>query len=241
MTPSQKPIRILAIGAHPDDLEFGVGGVLLKEHAAGSKIALVVTSKGESGSSGTPEQRVAEARAAAAFVGAEDQLTFLDFGGDGRQIASPENTTAIARIIRAFKPQIVLAPSLSANQHPDHAAVGAATRNACRIARYGGFADLTDLPAHAIGSLWFYSITPIADENLTGTILVDVSDVFSNWVEMMNCHGSQTSCRSYIDLQTSRSRQLGLAAGCEYAIALRPNDLPVVSNLHSLSHTARGF
>lgn len=238
--PSSK-LRILAVGAHPDDIEFGAGGILLQEHDAGAEIFMVVTSKGESGSYGTPEIRVAETTHAASMVGARDHLTFLDFGGDGKQSSSAENIIQLARLIREVKPDIVLAPTLTANQHPDHAVVGGVCRDACRIARYGGFAELADLPVHGVDSLWFYAITPALDLSMSGCILVDISQVYERWIEMMDCHQSQTQSRSYIDLQSSRSRQLGLMAGCNQAIALWPNDPPVLSTIQSVSHTARGF
>ncbi len=241
MSEAEPKLRILAVGAHPDDIEFGVGGILLKEHAAGTEIFVTVTSKGESGSHGTPEVRVAETIAAAAMIAAADRLSVLDFGGDGKQTASAENIAQLARLIREVKPNVVLAPTLAPNQHPDHAVVGGICRDACRIARYGGFGDLIDLPVHAVKSLWYYAITPAPDLSLTGAILVDVSTVYEHWIEMMNCHRSQTANRSYVDLQTSRSRQLGLMAGCNHAIALWPNDPPVLPSIQSVSRTARGF
>ncbi len=71
-------LRILAVGAHPDDIEFGCGGILLGAAARGSEIALCLCSRGEAGSNGTPDEREAEARHAAGFLGAT--ITFLEFG-----------------------------------------------------------------------------------------------------------------------------------------------------------------
>ena len=59
---SDSKLRILGVGAHPDDLEFGCGGVLLAEAARGSEISLCICSRGEAGSNGTPNEREAEAR-----------------------------------------------------------------------------------------------------------------------------------------------------------------------------------
>ena len=234
-------LKILAIGAHPDDLEFGMGAVLLKEFAQGSELSIVITSKGEAGSAGTPEIREAESRAAAKMLGVTDRLTFLNFGGDGLQTSSPENSVQLARLIREYRPDIVCAPSLSANQHPDHCAVGTATRNACRLARYGGMAALAGRKPHAVASLWFYSITAHEDNSLSGATLVDVSEVVDVWQELMACHQSQVSQRNYIDLQLARAQQLGAMARCAYAVALWPNDPPVVQTLGQLKHTARAF
>jgi LmbE family N-acetylglucosaminyl deacetylase len=234
-------LKILAIGAHPDDLEFGMGAVLLKEVAHGSELSIVITSRGEAGSSGTPEIREAESHAAAKMLGAADRLTFLDFGGDGLQTPSPENSVQLARLIREYRPDIVCAPSLSTNQHPDHSAVGTATRNACRLARYGGMAALEGIAPHAVASLWFYSITAHEDRPLAAATLVDVSEVVDAWKALMACHHSQVSQRNYIELQLARAQQLGAMARCAYAVALWPNDPPVVQTLGQLKHTARAF
>ena len=63
-------LTLLAIGAHPDDIEFGCGGVLLTEVARGSAVAICICSRGEAGTNGSPEEREAEARKAAKLLGA---------------------------------------------------------------------------------------------------------------------------------------------------------------------------
>ena len=233
--------NLLAIGAHPDDIEFGMGGVLLKEVSEGAQLSIVITSKGEAGSSGTPNQREAEARSAAATLKATERLTFLDFGGDGQQVASAQNTIALARIIRETKPSMVFAPIPLPNQHPDHLVVGEVARNACRLARFGGLSPLKALPVHAVDSLWFYSLTASSDASLSSAVLVDISIVVELWKELMECHRTQISSRNYLDLQLARARQLGLMAGCPYAMALWPNDPPVLQRIGLLNRTARGF
>ena len=65
------PKTILAVGPHPDDIEFTIGGILLKEVARGSSVELYVMSRGESSTNGTPRQRQQEAAAAAKLIGAK--------------------------------------------------------------------------------------------------------------------------------------------------------------------------
>src|ERR1700747_1189463 len=72
LTDPMKPIRnspelapLLAFGAHPDDIEFGCGGIIASETHAGRKVHFVVCSRGEAGTYGTPGQRVAEAKKSA--------------------------------------------------------------------------------------------------------------------------------------------------------------------------------
>ena len=104
-------MNILAIGAHPDDIEFGCAHVLIQEARRGHRVKLLVLSRGEAASSGTPEERETEARAAAKAIGAE--IAFLDFGGDCHMERTPKNAFHLAAEIRQFQPAIVLAP------HPD--------------------------------------------------------------------------------------------------------------------------
>lgn len=233
------PKTILAVGAHPDDIEFGCGGILLKEHAAGARIHLLVCSKGESGTNGTPEIRVAECEAAAGILGAE--LEMIDCGGDGKIESTRSNALKIAQIIREQKPDIVLGPTFTPNQHPDHVAVGEATREAARLARYGGLEDLADYDSHAIDSLFYYAITPGAEPREPATFVFDITRFQSSWEHLMSAHGSQMKTRRYLDLQISRARTLGLQSGCEYAQALWSNDSVLVENLNSVSKGVRLF
>src|SRR5271155_5766540 len=104
-------MNILAVGAHPDDIEFGCAAILLKEIKKGNRVKLLVLSRGEAGTGGTPEQREQESREAARTMGAE--IEFLDFGGDCRIEYTLENRLRIAAEIRKVRPSIVLAPSTS--------------------------------------------------------------------------------------------------------------------------------
>ncbi|MDP0501539.1 MAG: PIG-L family deacetylase [Verrucomicrobiota bacterium JB022] len=228
---------ILALGAHPDDLEFGCGAVLLKERTRGTRLTLAISSRGEAGTAGTPEEREDEARAASQMLGVPDGPVFLDFGGDGQQRETPENALQLARLIRRIQPDLVLAPLPCENQHPDHTVVGRLARTACRQARYGGL--LRDLPRHSVQGLWFYSITH--ESPLDGAVLVDISAQVEDWKRLMHCHQTQVQSRAYVDLQLSRARQWGLRAGCEHALALWPNDPPRLDYLTDLPYSARSF
>ena len=233
-------LRILAVGAHPDDLEFGCGGVLAAEAARGSEIMLCVCSRGEAGSNGTPQERETEARQAAKMLGAK--IEFLEMGGDAQLEISAANNRAIARQIRTMQPDILLAPVASREQHPDHIVVSQLCRNAARLARYGGLAELRGLPPHAIRHHLEYAITPGAEPpNDRLKIRIDLSAHFARWVEMMECHQTQLRTRRYIELQTARARLLGLEAGVEYAQALYPVDDFMLKSLAELPASVRVF
>lgn len=233
------PAPLLVFGAHPDDVEFGVGGVLAVEAARGRAIHLVIGSRGEAATSGTPEQRETEARAGAAVLGAT--VEFLDLGGDAHFVATQERTLAIAAIIRRVRPGVVMAPTVVADQHPDHAVLGRMVRDAARLARYGGVEELKPEAAHAVGSILHYAITTEAEPVGEVPVVIDVSAVVARWTEAMRAHGSQAATRNYVDLQLARARVLGLRGGVEHAIALWPADPLVFDGLDALARGARRF
>jgi LmbE family N-acetylglucosaminyl deacetylase len=232
---------LLAFGAHPDDIEFGCGAVVLKETRAGRAAHLVVCSHGEAGTHGTPEQRSAESHRAAEILGAT--LEFLEFEGDAHLQARPEHAIRIAALIRTRRPAILLAPSLVENQHPDHPKLGALVRDAARIARYGGVRELRDLPPHAVGQLFYYAVSSDTEPIDLGKVLIDVSDpeIIAGWTAAMEAHQSQVSARKYVELQLTRARLHGIHAGVSHAIALYPNDPPVFTSLTPIAHGARAF
>ena len=229
--------RLLAFGAHPDDIEFGGGGVIARETRLGRPAHFVVCSRGEAGSHGTPKQRSAEAKQAAAVLGATLEIIELD--GDAQLEVRAVHAIKLAAIIRRRRPEIVLAPSLEENQHPDHPRLGQLVRDACRLARYGGLQELRRQPSHAIGRLFYYAVTPEAEPRGITPVLIDVSapELISAWTAAMQAHASQTSARRYVELQLARARLMGLRAGVEYAMALFPNE-PLVFD--SLAQTGRG-
>jgi LmbE family N-acetylglucosaminyl deacetylase len=228
---------LLAFGAHPDDIEFGCGAVIARETSAGRKAHFVVCSRGEAGTYGTPKQRTAEAEKSAALLGAT--IEFLKLDGDAHLEVRAAHAIKIAEIIRRTRPGIMLAPSLVQDQHPDHWRLGTLVRDAVRLARFGGLKELRRLKPHAIEQLFFYAVTVEAEPRDITPLLLDVSppEIVAVWTTAMNAHVSQTSARSYVELQLARARLLGLRIGVEQAIALFPNEPLVVA---SLAQAGRG-
>ena len=232
---------LLAFGAHPDDIEFGCGGVIALETQRGRSAHLVVCSRGESGTHGTPEIREAEARQAAQILGASLEILGLD--GDSHLEVRAAHAIRLAEIIRLQRPSIVLAPSLVENQHPDHWRLGQMVRDAARLARYGGVAELRERAPHSIGALFFYALGLESEPRDISPILVDVSQpqVLAAWTSAMEAHVSQVSARGYVEAQLVRARLRGLSAGVGHAIALFPNDAVVVESLGAVERGARRF
>ncbi|MDP3073482.1 MAG: PIG-L family deacetylase [Opitutaceae bacterium] len=241
MKPTTDAGPLLAFGAHPDDIEFGCGGVIAAEAKAGRKVHLVVCSRGEAGTNGTPVLRTREAKRAAALLGAS--IEFIDLGGDAHFEERAGHVIRLAGLIRRHRPGTVLATSTVENQHPDHVKLGRMVRDAARLARFGGLKELLRLKPHAIGQMFFYAVSPDAEPVDLGRVLVDVSDpaVVAAWTAAMEAHASQMRTRNYAELVLTRARLNGLRAGLAHAIPLFPADALVVDSLATLGRAARRF
>ncbi len=230
--------RILVFGAHPDDIEFGCGAVLLDAAAQGAKIDLIVLSRGEAGTHGNRTIREKEALRAAELLGAD--IHFPSTPGDTRLRADLETKLLTAKEIRRLKPDLVLAPSGHLNQHPDHRETSRVVRDANRLARYGKTPGLENLDPHATRALLFYDISS-ESSGADGLVplLVDISDQVEKWTELMKCHESQTGNVDYVDLQLSRARALGIQAGVDSALRLY-SEGPLMWDSFATLFSARG-
>jgi len=229
-----KPVPLLVFGAHPDDIEFGCGGIIAGETKAGRAAHFVVCSRGEAGTNGTPQQRVAEAEKAAKILGAT--LEFLELDGDAHLEIRVAHALKLAAIIRRLRPSVVLAPTVELNQHPDHWRLGQLVRDATRLARYGGLKELKKFPSHKVTNLFFYAVSPDAEPSGAPPVLVDISapEIIKAWTGSMEAHASQMKTRNYAEFQLARAKVHGMRAGVKYAQALFPNDSLVFESLAPL-------
>ena len=110
-------LDILAFGAHPDDVELGASGTIIKHILAGSKVGVVHLTRGELGTRGNADLRDAEAREASKVMGVSilENLGFRD----GFFVNDEEHQLAVVRLIRKYRPKYVLANAIS-DRHPDH-------------------------------------------------------------------------------------------------------------------------
>lgn len=203
---------VLAFGAHPDDLEFGCGGILAKLAAQGKSIVLVDLTLGDKGTRGSPEIRRKEGENAAKVIGAK--RVFLDFK-DCEIIDTYDNRLKLVKVIREYKPKLVLAPVWKGEQtHPDHLSCGAMARYACRYARFAKI--LPEVPIHRPEGILHY-IYPTFD---AVNFLIDVSSHVDTWKKMMEAHTSQVDHMPYIDWSLRRAAYFGTMIGKEYAQGL---------------------
>jgi LmbE family N-acetylglucosaminyl deacetylase len=187
MTPDLPDVeRVLAVFAHPDDVDFGAAGTIAAWTAAGVEVAYCVVTDGDAGGfdpavprSEIPSIRRAEQTAAAAEVGVRD-LTFLGYA-DGRLVPSIELRRDISRVIRRTRPDVVITQSPERNwlrigaSHPDHLAAGEATVCAVYPDARNPFAHpelaAEGLEAHTVGEVWLMAApNPDRYVDITGTV-----------------------------------------------------------------------
>src|SRR5438477_3404822 len=112
-------VDILAIGAHPDDVELACAGTMISAKQAGKRTGILDLTRGELSTRGTPELRVKETETATRAMQLDTRLN-LDLG-DGRLSAREENVRAVVTHLRSFRPTILLTPH-TFERHPDHSA-----------------------------------------------------------------------------------------------------------------------
>ncbi len=153
-TNMEVPARVLAIGAHPDDIEFGAGATLSKWAQAGTAVMIVIMTDGSKGT-WDPEAnplnlaqvRQGEARKAAGTLTGSAEVEFLGWR-DGELKANDRSVSQLCYLIRKFRPDAVVGhdPWKRYRLHPDHRAAGFATTDAIVASRDPHF--LPELGAH---------------------------------------------------------------------------------------------
>jgi len=188
--------RVLAIGAHPDDVEIGVGGILAAHRAMGDIVTVLTLTHGAVGGDSTVREQ--ESRAAAELLGAD-----ILFGNLADTRLSHESTlvSTIEEVVRSTRPDVVYTHGGS-DLHQDHAAVHHATLVACRrIDRVYGYQSPSSTVAFAPKR--FIPIDRHLDTKLAS----------------IACYRSQTEVRDYLaeDLLTATARYWGRFAKGTYA------------------------
>jgi bacillithiol biosynthesis deacetylase BshB1 len=210
-------LDLLAFGAHPDDVEVGCAGLLIKLSKKDYKTGLVVMTEGEMGTGGTPELRKKEVADSAAIMKSK-LVAHLDLG-DCKLEDSYENRLIAAEYIRRHRPSIVLAPWWTGGHgkrqsHPDHLACGRIVVNAVN---YATFKKLPiDLPPHRVNALFHYFLPP----EVPPTFVVDITDEFDQWIKALSAHKSQflnpEKDRDYLWSLESMARSYGNLIGAKY-------------------------
>jgi bacillithiol biosynthesis deacetylase BshB1 len=175
-------VDVLAIAAHPDDIELTCSGALLGMASKGYTVGMLDLTQGEMGTRGTPEIRAQEAEASRAVIGARFRVTMNL--GDSTLTASIENRMALARHIRRIRPKTVILPYWK-GRHPDHYTAATLGYEACYAS------GLRQLPLD--GAPWrpkkiLYASMYWRDDP---SFLVDVTPWFPKKIEAIACFRSQ--------------------------------------------------
>src|SRR3984885_4098044 len=216
-------VDVLLFGAHPDDVEWGAGGTILKLRATGTSFGVVDLTRGEMGSRGTSEERDKEARDAASQMGARfrENLGLPDCGISD----SLENRQRVASLIRRYRPKIVLAPYWK-DRHPDHAATGRLIRNSAVHCTLKKSNDPN--PPHKPSAFLYYLLHHFTRPSM----VVDISNVYNQKLELLRLHVSQFAktaegfgvlplgMNDYLFGLESRDRFFGSLVGAHHGEAL---------------------
>ena len=235
-------VDILAIGAHPDDVELGAGGVLAKHHFLGYKIGILDLSKGEMGTRGTPEVRKGEAEEAARILGASFRLNANL--PDGWIDTDETSVREVVKIIRLCRPRIVLA-NAPRDRHPDHGYAAELVRKAVFSS---GLEKLKttwhDEPQRA----WRPKVLLhyIQFDNLKPDVIIDISGYFDKKMASCRAHRSQLydpeskepetviSSKDFLDSIEYRARDMGRLIGTTHGEGFIFHRVPGLSSFKDL-------
>ncbi len=186
-----KQLRVLCIGAHPDDCDLYCGGIALKYRDRGHQVKFIATTNGdaghhEMGGGELARRRYAEAQAAAQVADLEYQI--LD-NHDGELQPDLATRKVMIGLIRQFDPDLVITHR-SNDYHPDHRATAVLVQDAIFLVTAPNILPLTpslpDSPILGYTHDRFTEPTPFVP-----TVAIDTDDVFERKVDMMHCHKSQ--------------------------------------------------
>lgn len=220
-------LDILAISAHPDDVEAAAGGTLLHHVALGRKVGLLDLTKAELSTRGNPAQRTEEAMQSAQLLGAavREQLDLPD----GFFIADETNLLKVIAKIRKYQPEIILVNAVD-DRHPDH------QRAADMVVQAAFLANLIKVKTDEDGqpqttwrtrAVYHY----VQDRTCKPDFLVDISLYIEPKFEAIRAYKSQfyqpdctdpetpISCPSFFEALRGRNAMLGRQIGVEYAEA----------------------
>ncbi|WP_332031967.1 bacillithiol biosynthesis deacetylase BshB1 [Kaistella sp.] len=235
-------VDILAIGAHPDDVELGCGGTLAKLISEGKKVAIVDLTQGELGTRGTNVTRAQEAASASEILGisARENLKMKD----GFILNSEEYQVQIVKMIRKYQPEIVLANAVD-DRHPDHAKAAKLVSDACFLS------GLVKIETELDGEhqkqwrpkqVFHY----IQWKNITPDFVIDISNFMEKKIEACLAYKTQfydpdskepmtpIATKDFLESLTYRAQDLGRLSGVEFAEGFTTEKLLAFKNFDGI-------
>jgi bacillithiol biosynthesis deacetylase BshB1 len=230
-------LDILAIGAHPDDVELGCGGTVAKEAANGKKVGILDLTRGELGTRGTAETRDQEAADAAKLLGVHvrENVAFAD----GFFVNDKAHQLEIIKIIRKYRPEIVLCNAID-DRHIDHGKGSRLVSDACFLS--GLMKIDTNQEAWRPKAVYHYiqwkDLKPDIVVDITGFMDKKMGSVFAYKTQFYNPESKEPetpiSSKNFSDSIEYRARNTGRMVGVEYAEGYTVERYPAVDSLFDL-------
>ncbi|MCA0154231.1 bacillithiol biosynthesis deacetylase BshB1 [Winogradskyella vincentii] len=236
-------LDILAIGAHPDDVELGCGATLAKEVSNGKKIGIIDLTRGELGTRGTAETRDEESFNAAKILGVKSRYN-MQFA-DGFFVNDKLHQLELIKMIRFYRPEIVICNAIE-DRHIDHAKGSKLVSDSCFLSglrKIDTFnKDNTAQDAWRPKAVYHY----IQWQDLEPDIVVDVSGYMDKKMEAVLAYKTQfydpnnnepetpISSKNFTDSIKYRARNLGRLVGAEYGEGFTAERYPAVESLFDL-------
>ena len=232
---------ILAFGAHPDDVEMGCGGTIAKSASSGKIVGIIDLTRGELGTNGSPEIRDKEATLASEIIGAKFRLN-LGFA-DGFIFNNKENQIEVIKLIRHFRPEIILSPT-QIDRHSDH---GKASDIIYEAAFLSGLTKLKTKYQNKAQEPWRPKINLNYQQwyDFKPDVLVDISDFIETKKEAILAFKSQVlrdpkskstkiNSENFIESIKYRAMNYGRLIEKEYAEAFQSRKNIAVNNIFDL-------
>lgn len=235
-------LDILAVGAHPDDVELGCSATLAKEISKGKKVGILDLTRGELGTRGSAEIRDQEARNAADLLGVAVRHN-LEFS-DGFFTNNVAHQLEIIKMIRRYRPEIVLCNAVD-DRHIDHGKGAKLVGDACFLSGLRKIETIyksNNQHAWRPRAVYHY----IQWKNLEPDVVVDVSGFMEQKMEAVRAYESQffdkeskepetpISSNNFLDSITYRAKDLGRLIGSEYGEGFNVSRLMAVDSLFDL-------
>ena len=230
-------LDILVFGAHPDDVELGCGGTILKHVKQGYKVGILDLTRGELGTRGTEETRSNETENSTKILGVSlrDNMGFKDgfFQND------ESHKMELIKKIREYKPEIVIT-NAPTDRHPDHGRSSDLTIDACFLAGLEKIETGQDVwrPKHIYHYIQFNTILP--------DFVIDITEEIDEKLESVLCYKTQfynpeseeietiISSEDFLESVKYRAKDLGRQSNCKYAEGFITNQTLKVNSLKDL-------
>lgn len=235
-------VDILAIGAHPDDVELGCGGTLAKLISEGKTVAVIDLTQGELGTRGTNVTRAEEAAESTRIMGyvSRENLKMKD----GFLVNSEDYQMQIVKMIRKYQPEMVFANAID-DRHPDHAKASKLVSDACFLS---GLVKIETTLNNERQKAWRpkHIFNYIQWKNITPAFVIDVSDFMEKKIEACLAYKTQfydpnstepmtpIASKDFLESLSYRAQDLGRLSGVDFAEGFTTEKLIALKNFDGI-------